>query len=78
MGLKTLSNKYLFDQNIFKDEEKSIKNLNCLLGTAMGFNTHSDPWNEDVIRINPLSKYPEWVSNFYEFYKCLDKLLIVA
>ena len=61
MGLKALSNKYLFDQNIFKDEEKTFTNLNNLLGTALGYNTHSDPWNEAVVRINPLSEYPEWV-----------------
>ena len=48
MRHKAFSSKYSRDQ-IFENEVKSYNNLKKLLDTRVGFNTHKDPWNEEIV-----------------------------
>ena len=58
-----------------------------MLKTSVGFNSYKDPWNKTLLKINKDNGYPfwvkkfkngKWLKNYYENYKCIDKLIIIA
>ena len=39
--------------DIFSEEKKSFNSLVNLLNTYVGFNTSKNPWDNDMLEINP-------------------------
>ena len=57
-----------------------MENLRILLFTTVGYNTCNElnPWDPSLLKINPKTKLPELVSKYYDGYKCIDRLIILA
>jgi hypothetical protein len=68
------------NQNIFKDEEKSLNSLRNLTFIPVGYNSCKDidPWDPSLLEIKKGNKFPEWFYRYYNGYNCTDRLIILA
>jgi len=66
------------NQNIFKNEEKSLANLKKLAYTPVGFNSCKDidPWDQSLLEIK--EGFPAWFYKYFNGYNCTDRLIIQA
>ncbi len=66
--------------NLFKDEKASSENLKVLLKTPVGYNSSEeiDPMHPFFNEIRGVNIFPTWVYEFYNGYKCIEKLIILA
>ena len=58
-----------------------------LLKTTVGYNAHDNPWDTDILEIDPLTGHEKWIFkikngklalNHIKRYGCIEKLLILA